>query len=407
MKHGGRINMADYSYDLPQSKIAEHPAARRDHSRLLIMNGDGISEDRFYNLHSHLPSGGLMVFNNTRVIRARLVFRKATGARIEVFCLEPLEPSPEINIAFESTSPVVWKCLVGNARKWRSGELTMDLGGDRGHLFAERTGESEGAFTVRFSWDIHGKSFAEVIDEAGKVPLPPYIQREAEAEDIDRYQTIYARHHGSVAAPTAGLHFTPEVLDSLKERNIGFENVTLHVGAGTFRPVAHPDIRDHKMHTEQIVISQGLIRAILNKNGPLTAVGTTSLRTLESLFWYGVLLEEDKYAAFSVSQWEPYQRMSPPISREKALRNILDHMEQSGREVIAGDTSLIIIPGYNFQIADVLITNFHMPRSTLLLLVAAFAGKKWRDAYAYALENNFRFLSYGDSCLFFRQDHTV
>lgn len=407
MNQGGPVNIADYSYELPHGRIAEHPAARRDHSRLLIMNGDGISEDRFYNLHEHLPPGGLMVFNNTRVIRARLVFRKATGARIEVFCLEPLEPSPEINIAFESTPPVVWKCLVGNARKWRSGKLTMDLGGDRGHLFAEKTGESEGVFAVRFSWDIQGKSFSEVIDEAGKVPLPPYIEREAEAEDVERYQTIYARHHGSVAAPTAGLHFTPEVLDSLKAKNIGFENVTLHVGAGTFRPVAHPDIRDHKMHTEQILISQDLIRAILNKKGALTAVGTTSLRTIESLYWFGVLLEEDEDAAFSVSQWEPYQRMSPPISSEKALSNILNHMQESGKEVISGHTSLIIIPGYSFRIADILITNFHMPRSTLLLLVAAFAGEKWRDAYAYALENNFRFLSYGDSCLFFRQDQNV
>ncbi|MDT8392393.1 MAG: S-adenosylmethionine:tRNA ribosyltransferase-isomerase [Bacteroidales bacterium] len=407
MNQGRPVNMADYSYELPHGMIAEHPAVQRDHSRLLIMNDDGISDDRFYNLHKHLPDGGLMVFNNTRVIRARLVFRKDTGARIEVFCLEPLEPSPEINTAFESTSAVVWKCLVGNARKWRSGRLTMDLGGDRGHLFAERTGDLDGAFAVRFSWDIHGKSFAEVIDEAGKVPLPPYIEREAEAEDVERYQTIYARHHGSVAAPTAGLHFTPEVFDSLKEKNIGFENVTLHVGAGTFRPVSHPDIRDHKMHTEQIVISQDFIRAILNNNGHLTAVGTTSLRTIESLYWFGVLLEGDENAAFSVSQWAPYKPMTPTISSEKALGNILHHMQGSGREVISGDTSLIIIPGYSFWIADILITNFHMPRSTLLLLVAAFAGEKWQDAYAYALENHFRFLSYGDSCLFFRQDQNV
>jgi S-adenosylmethionine:tRNA ribosyltransferase-isomerase len=399
------ININDYTYDLPRERIAEYPVKERDQSKLLITDHAGIAQDRFENISKYLPGNGLMVFNNTRVIRARLLFFKNTGARIEVFCLEPVEPSAEINIAFESASPVVWRCLIGNARKWRSGKLNMMLGNGRGSLSAEQIGKEEDSFLVRFSWDTTSASFSEILDDAGKVPLPPYIEREAEEGDIHRYQTIYALHDGSVAAPTAGLHFTERVLDTLKKKDISFGNVTLHVGAGTFKPVEESDIRKHNMHTEQIIAGKTMVQKLLSGKDHITAVGTTSMRTLESLYWYGVMLEEDKKAAFSISQWEPYIADRRLPSREKALNNILALMESEKREFIAGDTSLIIVPGYQFHIADILVTNFHMPRSTLLLLVAAFAGDRWKEAYQYALNHDFRFLSYGDSCLFFREDY--
>lgn len=399
------INIDNYNYELPRERIAEYPVSRRDSSQLLVMDGRAIRSDHFYNIHNYLPQGGLMVFNNTRVIRARLMFRKDTGARVEVFCLEPVEPTAEINHAFEAGAPVVWKCLIGNAKKWRSGQLTLDLGERAGNMYAERTGERDGAFLVQFSWDSDGLSFAEVIEKAGRVPLPPYIDREAEEDDKERYQTIYARHDGSVAAPTAGLHFTDEVLGKLAKRDTAFGNVVLHVGAGTFKPVSADDIRQHDMHTEQIIIHRELLEAILKNKGHLTAVGTTSMRTLESLYWYGELLENDSRAVFSIPQWQPYAEKGHVISTEKALNNILDRMNSDNVNHISGDTSLIIVPGYEFRIADILVTNFHMPKSTLLLLVAAFVGDRWKGAYAYAMNNDFRFLSYGDSCLFFRRDY--
>lgn len=399
------ISMEAYNYDLPQGRIAEYPVEQRDHSKLLILSDKSPAEDVFYNLSKHLPSGGLMVFNNTRVIRARLVFYKETGARIEVFCLEPVLPTSEISKAFETTSPVTWKCMIGNAKKWRSGKLSMsmEVDGVESILYAERVGQQDGVFLVEISWDPGETSFAAMIEATGKIPLPPYIEREAEEEDANRYQTIYANHDGSVAAPTAGLHFTTEVMDSLKSKDIAFDNVILHVGAGTFKPVSHEDIRDHEMHTEQIIIEKHLIESILSNNGPLTAVGTTSVRTLESLYWYGSVLENDPDASFSVQQWQPY-KTDNPVSPSRSLRNILEMMEKRQISVISGNTSLIIVPGYDFKLVDIMLTNFHMPKSTLLLLVAAFTANRWTEAYDYALENEFRFLSYGDSCLFFRQD---
>ncbi len=395
------INMEDYHYPLPQERIAEYPVEVRDRSKLLITGADGIREDRFYSLTDHLPGNGLIVFNNTRVIRARLLFRKETGARIEVFCLEPVEPTAEVNKAFEATSGVTWKCLIGNAKKWRSGVLELQLGD--AVLYAERIGEEENAFLVRFRWDPPALSFAHIIEEAGKIPLPPYIDREAEEEDARRYQTIYARHNGSVAAPTAGLHFTDEVMASLREKNIRFGNVILHVGAGTFKPVADEDIRDHLMHTEQLVIERKLILQLLDQSEYVLAVGTTSMRTLESLYWFGNILEDDPDAEFSIRQWTPYGDRKAVATRD-ALQNVLSYMDRNALEEISGETSLIIVPGYEFRIVDILLTNFHMPKSTLLLLVAAFAGEAWKASYQYALEHDFRFLSYGDSCLFFRKD---
>jgi len=402
----GMIIMSEYDYELPHDRIAEHPVSERDQSKLLLNIRGDLSQVHFYNLPEYLPDGGLMVFNNTRVIRARLVFRKETGARIEIFCLEPVLPLSEISKAFEAHSPVSWKCLIGNAKKWRTGRLKMELGDGMGNLFAERVEDMNGVFLVSFSWDSLQRSFAEVLEATGKIPLPPYIEREDVEEDASRYQTIYATHNGSVAAPTAGLHFTDAVMNAIRKKNIEIENVVLHVGAGTFKPVEHDDIHDHSMHNEQIVISRELIEAILINKGNLTAVGTTSMRSLESLYWYGAMLEQDRNAVFSVEQWIPYGSL-PVIDVKKALTNILTRMDELNATVLSGDTSLIIVPGYRFRIADILLTNFHMPKSTLLLLVAAFIGSVWKDAYDYALKNDFRFLSYGDSCLFFRQDQNL
>jgi len=403
------LNMGHYAYELPQERIADYPVAERDLSRLLVMRSDLPEEDVFRNLTAYLPEGGMMVFNDTRVIRARLIFRKATGARIEVFCLEPLEPTAEISTAFGTASPVVWKCLVGNARKWRSGKLLMELDTPEGPVsfYAEKLGETDGTFVVRFSWDPAVYPFARVIEEAGKVPLPPYIHREAEDGDISRYQTVYARYDGSVAAPTAGLHFTDTVLDAVRSKDILTGNVTLHVSAGTFKPVSHDDIHDHEMHTEQLIISRRLVEDLLANRGSVTAVGTTSMRTLESLYWYGQMLAENPEAGFHVTQWYPYREGTGYTAAEKSLRLILKYMSDHGLEEIHGTTSLIIIPSYRFRIVDILVTNFHMPRSTLLLLVAAFAGERWREAYRYALAHGFRFLSYGDSCLFYRNDSSL
>jgi len=405
MSRYASIRMEDYTYDLPQDRIAEYPLDRRDGSRLLIMRNGSLSEDFFRNIPSHLPGNGMMVFNNTRVIRARLIFHKDTGARIEVFCLEPVLPISEIASAFEAGAPVTWKCLIGNAKKWSSGKLGLILQTSKGDVQfeAERLGEANGAFLVRFYWNKPGLSFAEVLEAAGKVPLPPYIEREAEEGDVSRYQTVYAKHNGSVAAPTAGLHFTDAVMDELREKNIYLDNVTLHVSAGTFKPVSHDNIRDHEMHTEQIVVRRRLLEKLLENRGKITAVGTTSMRTLESLYWYGNELETNPDAPFVVKQWQPYESENQ-VPVKKSIENVIDLMERKGVMELGGNTRLIIVPSYRFRIVDVLVTNFHMPKSTLLLLVAAFAGPAWKDAYQFALDNSFRFLSYGDSCLFFRKD---
>jgi len=405
MHTGQPISMEDYVYDLPKERIAEYPLEQRDGSKLLVMRDDAPSEDIFRNIDSYLPANGLMVFNNTRVIRARLVFHKETGARIEVFCLEPVLPAAEIARAFESGTPVVWKCLIGNAKKWRNGKLGLLLHTSDGEVQfeAERISEADGAFLVRFYWDKPELSFAEVLEAAGKVPLPPYIEREAEEEDVSRYQTVYARHNGSVAAPTAGLHFTDEVLEKLKAKYIQLDNVTLHVSAGTFKPVSHDDIRDHEMHTEQVIIRKELLEKILENLGNITAVGTTSMRTLESLYWFGNELESNPDTAFDVKQWQPYESENQVPVRQ-SIENILELMKRKEVMELGGNTSLIIVPSYRFRIVDILVTNFHMPKSTLLLLVAAFAGKEWKSAYEYAMNNDFRFLSYGDSCLFYRKN---
>ncbi len=408
MKHIPDIRINDYQYDLPPERIAQFPLERRDGSRLLVYKDGEISEDTFRNLPHYLPEGSLLIFNKTRVIQARLQFQKDTGALIEVFCLEPVKPTREIQQAFEQRSGIVWKCLVGNSKKWKSGELqyTFQLDGMEVNLKANRLEKATDHSLILFEWEPASKSFSEILKAAGLMPLPPYMKRESQESDKVRYQTIYARAEGSVAAPTAGLHFTTGVFDALGRRLIESREVTLHVGAGTFKPVTTNQVSGHEMHTEQVQISKETLEALIhNIDTQIIAVGTTTLRTLESLYWHGVKCIVDNADPFhlDIQQWDPYKPdYNLAIPLEQALKTILARMREKGVEEISGQTQLMIVPGYSIKVPDILITNFHMPGSTLLLLVSAFIGDDWRKAYRYALDNDFRFLSYGDSCLFFR-----
>ncbi len=402
------INIEDYSYDLPPDRIAQHPLPERDSSKLLYSIEGTIKQDSFRNLSEHIPSGSMMVFNNTRVIRARLIFHKSTGTHIEIFCLEPVEPTNEINQAFQQPGPVVWRCLIGNAKRWKHGilEKRIEISGSVVTLQIEKKRAiEEGTFLVTFSWDQAGLTFGEILEQAGRIPLPPYISREDDVNDILRYQTIYALQDGSVAAPTAGLHFTPKVLDSLKNRNILHEQVTLHVGLGTFRPVSVSHLSQHVMHEEQIVVTAETIRHLVNHlPNPVIAVGTTSVRTLESLYWLGIKQFNNPESALTdIGQWDPYiQTGEPLLPAEAALSALLRGMKSRKLSVLSATTRLLIIPGYHFRIINGMVTNFHQPHSTLLMLIAAFLGERWKDIYHYGLANGFRFLSYGDSCLFLR-----
>lgn len=401
----------DYTYDLPQDRISQFPLTERDQSKLLLYKGGEISQDVFRNVAGHLPDDGLLVVNNTRVIHARLIFVKPTGARVEVFCLHPVEPAREIQSAFGQHSGVVWECLIGNAKRWKTGTLSGSVDTDEGKvtLTAGRLQPSDNPSRIRFTWMPGHLTFSQVLDTFGKVPLPPYVHREPVPEDMIRYQTIYASMEGSVAAPTAGLHFTPHILDELKKKNTRITEVTLHIGAGTFTPVTTPRVDHHTMHTEVIHLSRDFIRTLRQQDySHVIAVGTTTVRTLESLYWFGDRLYRDPKGAneLYISQWQPYQDAvaAPGLSVKDALTAVLDFMDKKNLNVLYGRTQLMIVPGYRYRIPDILITNFHQPRSTLLLLVAAFIGDDWRKAYAYALEHDFRFLSYGDSCLFYRND---
>lgn len=397
--HG--IAIADYDYPLPDSLIARYSLAERDHSRLLCLCGDDISEHHFYDLPDLLPPGAMLVMNNTRVIHARLLFRKETGAVVEVFCLEPHDmPVAQV---FEQRSRCTWECFVGNNRKWKGGALTrvVDVDGLAVELSATRREAEGNAWVVDFEWT-GGVSFAELIDRAGVIPLPPYLGREAEADDANRYQTVYARHDGSVAAPTAGLHFTPAVFEALRSRGFRTEEVTLHVGAGTFKPVGSDLIGDHEMHVEKVFLTRTNVEHLLSNLGrPLVAVGTTSVRTVESLYWFGVkLLSQTGVESMSVGQWDPYGLEALAVPPDAALQAVLGWMDRCGVDHLHGETRLMIAPGYRYHLVTGLVTNFHQPRSTLLLLVSALVGERWRQCYRYALDRGFRFLSYGDSCLF-------
>ena len=397
------IAIAEYDYPLPEERIAKFPLAERDQSKLLVYNGKEIVESQFFHLPELLPEKAMLVFNNTKVIHARLFFRKPTGSVIEIFCLEPWnEP---VTTAFEEREHCTWLCFIGNNKKWKEGMLEQEFT-DKGNklLLRASRGEAKGnAWIVDFEWT-GGISFAEVIEYAGVIPLPPYLHRDAEESDNERYQTVYAHYEGSVAAPTAGLHFTDKLLQTLESKGFPTEYITLHVGAGTFKPVSTDTIGEHEMHVEKVQISRQNILNILNQlDNPIIPVGTTTVRTLESVYWFGVQLQANPHLeAMHVLQWDPYTLEGLNISTEQSFRNVLDWMDKHDIEHLDGDTQLLIAPGYKYHVINGLITNFHQPKSTLLLLVSALIGDAWKDCYRYALDNGFRFLSYGDSCLFLK-----
>ena len=398
------IQISDYNYALPDERIAKYPLPQRDHSKLLLYRQGKVSEDVFYNLPGHLPQGALMVFNNTRVIQARMHFRKSTGALIEIFLLEPACPA-DYEQMFQTRGRCSWLCLVGNLKKWKEGTLTRTLNVEHGalNITATRKGEQGTSHLIEFEWDNSLVSFAELIDAAGELPIPPYLNRDTEESDKTTYQTVYSKIKGSVAAPTAGLHFTPEVLAALDARGIDREEVTLHVGAGTFKPVKSAEIADHEMHTEYIAVHRQTLEKLLAHQCQAIAVGTTSVRTLESLYYMGLKaldnpdIDEEQ---LHVAQWEPYEEVRGKREEVKAaLQALLTWMDRRALTVLHSSTQIIIAPGYDYKIVKMLVTNFHQPQSTLLLLVSAFVHGDWRRSYDYALSHHFRFLSYGDSSL--------
>ena len=395
------ISIEEYDYPLPDDRIAKYPLAERDASKLLVLKDNEIKESQFKHVGDDLPKDTLLVFNETKVIRARLQFRKATGSRIEVFCLEP---ENDYQVAFSASSPVSWKCLIGNAKRWKEGPLTMALtvGGKPVTLNATRLSQNDQYAEIAFSWTPSDLPFASVLEAAGEIPLPPYLHRDAEPADRDRYQTVFARYDGSVAAPTAGLHFTQPLIAALREKGFRFDEVTLHVGAGTFKPVSTETIGEHAMHSETIVVRKSLIQNLMEQFGkPIVPVGTTSTRTLESLYWIGMMLKEQgmDLRPLHVEQWYPYEEHAP-LSAPEALQLIVDYLDMHGLTRLEASTALMIAPSYKMRIITGLITNFHQPKSTLLLLVSALIGERWKDCYRFALDHGFRFLSYGDSCLF-------
>ena len=404
------IHISDYNYPLPDERIAKFPLAQRDHSKLLVFENGDISEDIFYNITGHLPKGALMVFNNTKVIQARMHFRKETGALIEVFLLEPAEPA-DYELMFQTNGKCAWHCLVGNLKKWKEGQLSrsFDVNGKTVTLSVERLHEERTSHWVEFRWDNPDVSFAEILDAAGELPIPPYLNRDTQESDKTTYQTVYSKIKGSVAAPTAGLHFTDKVLADIDAHGIDREELTLHVGAGTFKPVKSEEIEGHEMHTEYICVNKKTIDKLIAHGGKAIAVGTTSVRTLESLYYMGVKLHDNPNLTeeqLHVGQWEPYdyaERLAAegtaPLDTIDALRDISDYLDRNSRKALHSSTQIIIAPGFEYHIVDILVTNFHQPQSTLLLLVSAFVKGEWRRIYDYALAHDFRFLSYGDSCL--------
>ena len=397
------IRIEEYDYHLPAEKIAKFPLEQRDLSKLLILKNNNLSQSIFKELPSHLPVDSLLVFNETKVIQARLQFIKPTGAQIEIFCLEPVEPNNDFQIAFTDKSPVIWKCLVGNSKRWKNNELTTKITIENEDVFlsAKKLKRLNDSFLIEFKWS-GNRPFLEILDTAGKIPLPPYLGRKPVDSDKERYQTVYAKQHGSVAAPTAGLHFTRKIFQEIEKKGIKTEKVTLHVGAGTFKPVSSDKIGEHEMHTEKIIVKKETLENLLkNIDKTIIPVGTTSMRTLESLFWIALKLKNNNDIIPSVKQWDPYElRIPNGFDVKTALETLIEFLEKNNFDELKSETRLMIAPGYNFKLAKGLITNFHQPKSTLLLLVSALIGERWKDVYNYALKNNFRFLSYGDSCLF-------
>lgn len=396
------IHIKDFDYELPESRIAKFPVSEREHSKLLLYKKGVISEDRFFNIASYLPKGALMVFNNTRVIQARIHFRKETGALIEVFLLEPAEPS-DYELMFQANDGCSWLCLVGNMKKWKVGvlERTFSVHGNDVVLTAERMEDRGTSQLVRFSWNDTNVTFADILDSVGELPIPPYLNREAQESDKTTYQTVYSKIKGSVAAPTAGLHFTEKVLKAIDEHGVDRDELTLHVGAGTFKPVKSEEISGHAMHTEFFSVRLSTLENLISHKACAIAVGTTSVRTLESLYYVGARLEKNMDLSeeqLHIDQWEPYSN-KPTITPIKAIGNIIEYLKRNGENVFHGSTQIIIAPGYEYKIVKMLVTNFHQPQSTLLLLVSAFVHGDWRKIYDYALGHDFRFLSYGDSSL--------
>lgn len=396
------IQIKDYNYELPDGRIAKFPIAQRDHSKLLVYNKGNVSEDMFYNIANYLPKGSLMIFNNTRVIQARIHFRKETGALIEVFLLEPAQPA-DYEQMFQTTKRCSWLCMVGNLKKWKEGSLkrTFEINGFEVTLTAMRSHEQGTSQWVDFHWDDAKVTFADILEHAGELPIPPYLNRETQESDKITYQTVYSKIKGSVAAPTAGLHFTDDVLHSIDGHGIDREELTLHVGAGTFKPVKSEEIAGHDMHTEYISVRRETLEKLIKHDACAIAVGTTSVRTLESLYYIGARLGNNPNATeeeLHIDQWEPYDT-NPQLKPVEALQNIVDYLDKNGMTSFHGSTQIIIAPGYKYKIVKMLVTNFHQPQSTLLLLVSAFVNGDWRKIYDYALAHDFRFLSYGDSSL--------
>jgi len=407
--HPKDLSILDFTYQLSEDKIAKYPLTPRDNSKLLVYKDEKICEDFYYNLHHHIPENSLIVFNNTKVVEARLLFEKATGSNIEIFCLEPDEQYADITTAMLQKEKVFWKCLVGGAKKWKDEWLIklINYQEDVLELKAKIVEKKNDYFVIEFVWSKHELSFAEILHIAGVIPLPPYIKRTVEENDKETYQTIYAKYDGSVAAPTAGLHFTKNLLQHLAEKNIQASYVTLHVGAGTFKPVKAATMQEHEMHSEFIEVSKSFIEQLIqHTEKKIIAVGTTSLRTIESIYWIGVKLEkasnnftiEDSF----ILQWDAYE-FPKNISVDKALSNVLQWMNKHNLQQLITKTQIIIAPSYSLKIADALITNFHQPQSTLLLVVAAVVHNDWKKIYDYALKNNFRFLSYGDGSLLWKR----
>ena len=388
------IYIADYNYPLPDERIAKYPLAERDHSKLLVYRDGQVNEDHFYNVGDYILPDSLLIYNNTRVIQARLEFHKPSGARVEVFCLEPLSPH-DYQLSLSSTSGCTWKCMVGNAKKWHDEAIELQAGQFSLRAYKEQV--SGNTFAVRFEWSAENVSFAEILDAAGELPIPPYLNRKTEESDKTTYQTVYSRIKGSVAAPTAGLHFTNKVLEDLRSRGIETDEVTLHVGAGTFLPVKTADANEHTMHTEIIAVPRATIAHIQRQLGKIVAVGTTSMRTLESLYFIGCHPQNT-----TVTQFEPYES-EYKLSVHDALQAILDYLDATDQQTLHAETQIMIKPGYEFRVVDQLITNFHQPQSTLLLLVSAFVKGDWHTIYDYALSHDFRFLSYGDSSILNRR----
>jgi S-adenosylmethionine:tRNA ribosyltransferase-isomerase len=405
--HPKNLSINNFTYHLPDEKIALHPLQQRDDSKLLIYKNGTIQTDVYKNIHEHLPQNSLLIFNNTKVIQARILFTKTTGGIIEIFCLEPYEAINDYASIMSKKEKVKWKCMIGGASKWKEGDLEKQfaIGNGQWAIKAKLIEKIADAYVVEFSWAPVELSFAEILEECGNIPLPPYIKRKPETEDKERYQTIYAEYKGSVAAPTAGLHFTATIFSSLQTKNISTGFVTLHVGAGTFKPVKAAIMQEHEMHAEWIDVTIGTIENLIkNLNNTVVAVGTTSLRTMESLYWLGVkALLHPSLQQLQITQWEVYDELSgnENITAQEALQALIKWLQKNNLDKLFTQTQILIAPGYQFKIAKAIITNFHQPQSTLLLLVAAAVGEDWRKIYNYALENDFRFLSYGDGSLLF------